>query len=412
MSQSTFTIPTTGLYTRLSNGGKYRYHAGDVIPLDLAIDLQVPGASAPAAVDLSAAALRTDVTANGAKIDALRLEFPDRRYPTSRRTAALRAYHTALAKRATTPVDILTIGTSITEGTKATAFANRWVDLLRDKLRAKWQPAAIAGGRGYVSANYANPPDSGQAFTQAGGSFSTSFGLGRRTRFLTASGHTLTLVFTGTGLDLFYAKGNSGNFTITVDGGAPTTVSWTTIPAVDGIVSQVRGLSVASHTVVIAWVSGVVLINGAMVYNGDEAAGIRTWEGGHGGAESALYVDPAIPRWIDNVATIQPDLVVIELGTNDYAAARGSTSLIANLQSLVANIRAVCTVAPSIVLVVNHDRGDVVAPPVAWSSYVAAIYTYAAADGNVALFDIDDRFWSVRLAHARSRQLHRQSPSH
>lgn len=48
---TTFTVPADGDYQSLSNGGVFRYHEGDVIPLDLALDLQMPGASAPEATN-------------------------------------------------------------------------------------------------------------------------------------------------------------------------------------------------------------------------------------------------------------------------------------------------------------------------------------------------------------------------
>lgn len=45
---ATFTVPATDDYASASDGGHYRYFAGDVIPLDRAVDLGMPGAEAPA----------------------------------------------------------------------------------------------------------------------------------------------------------------------------------------------------------------------------------------------------------------------------------------------------------------------------------------------------------------------------
>jgi hypothetical protein len=49
MAQATFTVPATDTYVDAVTGGRYHWHEGDVIPLDLAIRLQMPGAEAPAA---------------------------------------------------------------------------------------------------------------------------------------------------------------------------------------------------------------------------------------------------------------------------------------------------------------------------------------------------------------------------
>lgn len=48
MTQATFTVPSTGIYTHRTTGGRYRYTSGQVIPLDWAIELQMPGAAFPA----------------------------------------------------------------------------------------------------------------------------------------------------------------------------------------------------------------------------------------------------------------------------------------------------------------------------------------------------------------------------
>ena len=45
---ATYTVLATGEYTSASTGGKYRLFVDDVIPLDQAIDLGLPGAAAPA----------------------------------------------------------------------------------------------------------------------------------------------------------------------------------------------------------------------------------------------------------------------------------------------------------------------------------------------------------------------------
>lgn len=46
--QATFTVPATAIYTDSVTGGRYHYAAGQVIPLDLAVRLGMPGATAAA----------------------------------------------------------------------------------------------------------------------------------------------------------------------------------------------------------------------------------------------------------------------------------------------------------------------------------------------------------------------------
>lgn len=71
MPVPTFTVPSTGTFVSASTGGRYKYAAGDVIALDIALDLEMPGAEPPqpegqfntaqqAAIDAAIAAAITD----------------------------------------------------------------------------------------------------------------------------------------------------------------------------------------------------------------------------------------------------------------------------------------------------------------------------------------------------------------
>jgi lysophospholipase L1-like esterase len=294
-----------------------------------------------------------------------------------------RAFRAALGKRATSPVDILAIGDSVTEGQGVTSPpAGRWLTLLRDQLRTAF-PAGVTGGAGYIPSQstisgYTSPV----AYTGTASNL-TSFGLGLRCKQM-SSGATATLTFTGTGVDIVYVKGSSAStFTWAVDGGSTTNVN-TNGATSDGNVAQIRGLSAASHTLVVTATANYIFLDGFMVYNGDEAAGIRVWDAGHAGFRSADFSGASANA--DGAYNMQPDLVSIELGINDklltIAAAR------TNLEAIISRVRAKCTVPPTIVLWKPWMATPWASGAVdTWTNYLAMLEALAKADGKIGIFD-------------------------
>lgn len=311
----------------------------------------------------------------------------------------LRQYHRALMNRANAPVDIICIGDSETEGYKATVFGadgTRYPDVLREAIRDRWQPAGIAGGEGYVPAGHQAPVT--DRWTYSGGAEAHTWGLGRRARLLNASGNTMSITVQCTGIDILWAGSSLTDvFSYAIDGGSATNVDTTLGALTGGNVTQIRGLSSGSHTLLISRVSGSSVIEGIMVYDGDESLGVRMWEAGHSTYKSGDYVGLASAsgrEWIHSVGTAQPDLVLIALGVNDYYFGDDPSVLRANLTQLVADVRGECTVHPSIVFIVQPKRDDTAAAVEPYSAYVNAVYAAARSDGNVGVINLDVRFWA------------------
>jgi lysophospholipase L1-like esterase len=319
----------------------------------------------------------------GSRLDPLRYD-----------ATKLRAWRAALGARATTPVDILPIGDSLVEGQGASASTKRWTDLLRDDLRTRFQPAGVTGGEGYVPGFYVVPGITDRWVTTGTVAMREDLGgLGERT-LVVAAGGTAELTFNGTGIDHLYEKGPvAGTFSWKIDAGSATNVNAASGTLSGGNVVQVRGLSAASHTLTITAVSSNTYIEGAMVYNGDESAGIRMWGAGHSGWQSDDLANTGSVDWFESVTPVQPDLVIIHLGLNDFGSqsqARISpTAMKTNIATLLTNVRAKCTIPPSVVLAIPYERflptGTLLAP---WSDYRTALAEAAAADGNVALLDL------------------------
>jgi lysophospholipase L1-like esterase len=320
---------------------------------------------------------------------------------------ALRAFRVALANRNNAPCNVLNIGDSITWGYRSGALNpknTRSGAVLRDTLRARFpNTTPYAGGFGSIdmldtfSVTFPDANVSTSGGTQTSGG--AGYGFNRYSRLLTGSGNSITFSFTGTGFDLFYVQYASANsFTWAVDGGGATTVN------AQGTVNnaakvQIRSLSAAAHTVTVTWVSGTVLINGGMIYNGDEAVGIRSWTMAFPSTRSSDWWVPAANYWWGAcIPNILPDLVTIELGPNDFAQASPVTvaNFKSNLQSIIAQIKTSSGKIPSFVLLPVWPLNPAAGIDT-WPNYVNAMYEIALADsdGAVCVFDLQQRTGST-----------------
>lgn len=137
------------------------------------------------------------------------------------RKPALRRWSAALADVQNNPVDVLCIGDSITEGSNSTAVALRWVDQMRDMLRAQNAVPGVAGGPNYVPVRYvtATLP---APMTVTGTPASNTLGLGFRSYDLTTTTPTITATVFGTSVKVFYLRSAAVTFSYSVDGATAT----------------------------------------------------------------------------------------------------------------------------------------------------------------------------------------------
>jgi lysophospholipase L1-like esterase len=91
------------------------------------------------------------------------------------------------------------------------------------------------------------------------------------------------------------------------------------------------------------------------------------------------------------VALLDPDLVTIELGVNDYLRGTASPAeLKANLQRQIGNLRdGSAGRSPSIVLVITYGIGVVPSPPTyRWDDYADELRSIAKGDPTVGVLDL------------------------
>lgn len=301
------------------------------------------------------------------------------------------------------PLDILFVGDSIFEGSNQTVVTGRWINKMMALVRARWQPAGVVGGEGYIPAAYQSATMVQRVSTTGTAAFvaGVNFGLGVVRYLRLQAAATASFTFTGTGVDIICSKGTAGRtYNLTVDGvsdpGNPIdTQGSTNLGANSGAVKQIRGLSAGSHTVVITAVSNSVFLEGFMVYNGDETKGLRAWESGASGARAADFKEVQASYWYGEYSFPQPDLVVVGFGAND----RGSPTRVrvtprqfrSDLEDLIQAVRGQVAIDPSIILWEfanpaggGYETGSFLG---AYQDFIQQARKLARDDGKITLFD-------------------------
>lgn len=299
---------------------------------------------------------------------------------------ALSRFHAALPAGT---VRVLNIGHSITEGARAAAPGERWTDIALAKLRGTFQPAGVKGGFGYIPATATYPEllPSTWAFTGTAAASTNGTGLARYAMEM-QSGSTASLTFTGTGLRLMHTTYSGGpTVTVSIDGvpaGNIAAASGTTNFAAS---TSYIGLTPGVHTITLS-TPGLFVLEGALIYDGDDAAGIRSWNAGHAGDQIGTYLTGNPATRIPPVYTaIAPDLVTIQFGVNEYRNNTAVATFGTNLGALIDQVRTSVGSDVSILVLGDAEPLHAGTPTAPWSEYAAKAAEVAAAK-SVAYLDL------------------------
>jgi lysophospholipase L1-like esterase len=179
-----------------------------------------------------------------------------------------------------------------------------------------------------------------------------------------------------------------------VDGGAPTTINAASGSAfTDGNLTRVSLGASGDHTVVITASGTQSVIDGIVVYDGDETSSVRVHACGHYGFTSGDWLSPNTANLKVSVAALNPHALVIEGGLNDYNNATqgiNATGYRTNLQTLVSDVRSQITThtLPVVFLSAPQPKDDTFIPPNdPYTSYRDALYSLADSIGNAVVFD-------------------------
>lgn len=315
---------------------------------------------------------------------------------------ALARFRAAALNADAQTVNILAFGDSITMGS-LTGPAHDCTNYIDDRYLTQLvrllqtEYTAGVGGVGFVNSFPAiNGSAGGTCYpTYSGGgqlSFNTFGGdlqcFGGR-QYEPVINEVLTWHFFGTSIKPIHKKGVAGLGAIdwTVDDVPQTQI----VPATTGGQHSTGRASSAvfaqgTHTAVFTPASGkIAYVRGVDVKDGDDTNGFAVYEHAWLGIKSSTVLGGTAGLTDQLTVCADPALVIIELGVNDAftvnpTAAQWKTNILA----IIANIKALCTVNPSFVLLMMYDTVGS-----AWADYVTKAYEIAAADpDNVSVLDL------------------------
>lgn len=297
---------------------------------------------------------------------------------------AFAAFRYGLATRDVKPAVVACVGSSSTEGWNASMRGNQWVDLLGQAFAAQF-----GGGGSYI---LTNDPAWGITGTTA----DVSEGVAARSLRLEA-GATMTLTVDDCdGFTVLSCEGatQAGAFTVSIDGGAATTVT----PANNGSFRHwgERLFSIARrgrHTIKIT-ATAQTTINGVYAHRGDKYSGVQVWNSGRAGARAGDFGSFFIWQRLERLA---PSLAIMIFGANDFGGQVPIATYKTELQNRVNTMKAWAKV-PSILMVATYKRLDQANPAITWDQYRQATREVAEANPGVCAFrDITD-LWPASQA--------------
>jgi len=347
------------------------------------------GGSGPSAVQLN-----TSMVINSASVALREAPFRGRLAP----------FHEAVANRATTPVSIMAVGDSQTEGYGASSPAGPWVRLLADALLAKYPIAGLP-----TQPFYHQPMNTGQpsytprvVVTPAGVSatdyaIDTTWGYGRFSGRFRTTVPTGVFTFTGTGADIYFVQfAGISKMLVSVDGGAAVTVDTTstTYGIREKAAYKIRGLTSGAHTVTFKsdGTTTSLFPTGVASYDGDESKGFHVFNGGHSGWKAGDFASPGgdslgmANRWPGGRV---PNLITLGLGHNETIATTPATFK-TNMNTLIDQLMTGLDPATPIVLVGWFEK--LTTATATWPQYITVLYEIAAARSNVLVCDFSARW--------------------
>ena len=152
-----------------------------------------------------------------------------------------------------------------------------------------------------------------------------------------------------------------------------------------GYITQVRGLTEGSHTIVITATTGTTVL-GIDYYLNDDTKGIHVFNAGHAGIRAdQLESTGATDHWVQSVVARKPDAIFCDLIIND-SGAQTASAFIQNLTDLRARVNSELIAKnlpqPSWVQVLPYEVTNTTGRfgGVPWAAYVDAVHAWANAD--------------------------------
>ena len=257
---------------------------------------------------------------------------------------------------------VLVLGDSFVRGNGATdPETGGWPYLLDTQLKS----ALGDGGGGYYGGILPAVPNTDSANLRKivfAGTWSaiTSLGPFRYMAWATVAGSTATVDVEGDTVDILFSDNQvSGEFSVTIDGGAPETFA---LPELAGgpfaaKVATVSTGDTGSHTIVVTTIDGRMNLVGIVGYNSTILGSAAVHRMGRDGLKSDGF--GANADWdLEFISMIDPQITVIALGINDWLSQTVLATYRANIEYLIEKGK----LSGRVLLVNNVEFSDTVHP--------------------------------------------------
>lgn len=280
---------------------------------------------------------------------------------------------------------------SVTGGySKIILIGDSWIDLddIPARFRSELQTEYGDGGIGYWTfCNTLGNQDARVTSVSRTGTWTetgnTGYGIDASHVSATAAA-SINFTATFDSISIHYRQvSGGGSFRYRVDAGSWTTVDTNGATAYG--TSTTSGLSDASHTVNVEWVSGTCVLFGAYMTSG--SAGIVVSRCGHAGMTTGHLSGVDGANWTAAAAAFDPDLAIITLGTNDQTGNVTPETYVSNMATIIGRLPAGCDVI--IAMPADTARKWLASGATTYSIYDYAEAMYAAG-GWDAFHNPDD----------------------
>ncbi len=310
--------------------------------------------------------------------------------------AAIPTWRAAYANRRSSRAVIATIGDSVQEGLGATSQNNGYLQRLADQV--SWAQPLLPHAFKSASKNsntWVSEWTFGGSGTEADNKW---YGIGLKTIDLPST-RTMTTTFYGTSVQAHFATDlGHGTPTITIDGVSYTGPNLSTGSFGDGVIWSSVPLSRGLHTITIGPSTAAIRFSGMKAFDGDESAGVHVYPGGRSGTTVQDWAQDQFGNpvtgaqaWPKAYAVVNPHLVIIAMGHNDYFFQTVPSTFQTKLQQMIDLVKAQTTADPSFLLEIYPKRADDPGTiTYNWEQYVAAIKAVAAANVDTTVLDFRD----------------------
>lgn len=305
-----------------------------------------------------------------------------RSVPTSLRRAAQ-----AIAGQEYVKCNIVNFGSSTSEGHGVTTYSRRYLNLFARSLRARPGGGFAPGARVNTFPGYPIALSNGASIANVS---TESAGWAGRTAALRDADDTITFTppTASTGFSIVYGQYSGGpTISYSIDGGAAVAIN-TGSPATTDRFKFSAVIPIAAgtqHTITITRTAGTgfAYIRGIEWFVNDESTGVHVYEGGRAGWASGDYATGTmIAQWQPAITAIQPDLVVMQLGSNDFTGGVPAETMYSNLSTIISAIDSVMSVPTNYLFVFTAAAGSASPNQIAYKPYSDAVRSLAASVGG------------------------------